>query len=86
MLLKFATKQVSIPEIIIQTFDYNAYENKHLNNQKGTTGFESILCSQGITKCKQTAIILGFLFVDSDVNILYAVVIGPTQDLFVLGI
>ena len=41
---------------------------KHLNNQKGT--HESILCSHGINKCKWTAIILGFLFVDSDVNIL----------------
>ena len=40
---------------------------KHLNNQKGT--HESILCSQGIHKCKWTAIILGFLSVDSDVNI-----------------
>ena len=42
---------------------------KHLNNQKGTTGFESILCSQGIKICKLTSIILGFLFVDSDINI-----------------
>ena len=65
-----SNKSTSTPEIIIQTFDYNAYENKHFNNQKGTTGFESILCSQEINKCQWTAIILGFLFVDSDVNIL----------------
>ena len=65
-----SNKTISTPEIIIQTFDYNAYENKHLNNQKGTTGFESILCSQGIKICKLTSIILGFLFVDFDVNIL----------------
>ena len=61
----WATKQILTPEIIIQTFDYNAYENKHLNNQKGTT--ESILCSLGINEYKWTVIILGFLFVDSDV-------------------
>ena len=33
---KFATKQISIPEIVIQSFDYNAGENKHFNNRKGT--------------------------------------------------
>ena len=32
--------QISIPEIIIQSFDYNAYKIKHLNNRKGTNVFE----------------------------------------------
>ena len=50
--IHMSNKTISTPEIIIQTFDYNAYENKHFNNQKGTTGFESILCSQGISKCQ----------------------------------
>ena len=40
MLFKRATKQISIPEIIIQTFDYNAYEDKHLNKRKGTDGLK----------------------------------------------
>ena len=42
-----SNKTISTPEIIIQTFDYNAYENNHFNNQKGTTGFESIFMFAG---------------------------------------
>ena len=53
MLFKLATKQISIHETIIQTIDYNAYENKYLNNQKGTIVFESILCSQGIINANE---------------------------------
>ena len=37
-----------------------------MNNRKGTNGFKTILCPQGINKWKRTALILGFLFVDSD--------------------
>ena len=32
--------------MIIQTFDYNKYKNKHLNNRKGTNGFQNIFCPQ----------------------------------------
>ena len=39
---------------------------QNLNNRKGTNGFENILCPQGINKCERTALILGFLSVDSD--------------------
>ena len=53
ILFKCATKQISIHEIIIETFDYNANENRHLNNEK-TPIFENILCPQGINKCKRT--------------------------------
>ena len=44
MLFKWATKQISILEIIIQSFDYNAYENKHLNNVMGysVTGYSDV--------------------------------------------
>ena len=49
--------------MIIQTFDYNKYENKHLNNRKGTNGFQNIFCPQGTNKYKRTGFnILGFLF------------------------
>ena len=52
-----SNKAISILEIIIESYDYNVYVNKHFNNGKRTNGSENILCPHGINKCKRMGLI-----------------------------